>query len=169
MLGPGIFRHEGRQLPVAGTIAIGSGVVTTPLLHRAVQPGTRGLHPFVARHIEANPRRNQYCMGRSPPAQQRRRHRALRDARFNLEHRQASHAAHLFPAFRIARLAPQIMRSTAYHEDCPFVGSCIAAMGPSASPPPAPGGHSSCEAQAYLDAASNGCWRFPHPPRRHLQ
>ena len=87
------LRHEGRQLPRAGSDpAAGAGVLHDAAAdHRAVHAGRGSRHAVDARHHRGRGRAQQICAGAGArPAEQRRRHRTLRDRAVQSgSHRQA--------------------------------------------------------------------------------
>ncbi len=147
MLRPRHLRHEGRQLPGAGSdpAAGARRVHDAAADHRAVHAGRRGRHALDPRPDRGRSGAQQICAGaRARPARQRRRHRPLRDrALQSRSDRQAE------PCRRDALVGPlRDPRNGAAdhrhrrHDDgrtaLSASASSTAANGSTASPPPAP-------------------------------
>ena len=147
MLRPRHLRHEGRQLPLAGSDpATGARVLHDAAAdHRAVHAGRGSRHALDPRHHRGGGRAQQIRAGAGArPRQQRRRHRPLRDRALQpRSHRQAE------PCRRHALLRPlgDPRDGAPDHRDRRHdhgglhllaSASCMAANGSIASPPPAP-------------------------------
>ena len=147
MLRPRHLRHEGRQLPDAGSDpAVGARIVHHAAAgHGAVHAGRGSRHALDPRHHRGRGRAQQIRAGAGAgPHQQRRRHRPLRDRAVQPRgHRQAEprrrHAVRR-PLGDPRDGAPDHRHRRHDHATtAPSASaSCMAANGSIASPPPAP-------------------------------